>query len=208
MFERTDRHKSLRTDLVETFVSNLMTDDERAKLYGLPEGCRMRENAKIYSPDKLQCGKHVWIGEDAKLDASGGLMIGDHTSIGLGVFIWSHTSMLANALMSNGPGSPLIRRSPTRIGSGCFIGGPSVVYPGVSLGDCTIVLPMSVVRHDVAGYEIIGGSPAKRIKSLTPATIEALIDDLPLDPEQKQQYLADFDERYRSFQATQHPAER
>jgi acetyltransferase-like isoleucine patch superfamily enzyme len=152
-----------------------MTDDERAELWGLPEGCRMRENSKILSPENFKCGKYVWIGEGAILDASGGLEIGDHTSIGLSVYIWSHTSFLANLTLNNIVGNPLIARAKTSIGKGCFIAGHSVIYHGVSIGDKTVVLPMSVITKDIPGNCIVGGSPAKIIKIIDDKFIEEQI---------------------------------
>jgi acetyltransferase-like isoleucine patch superfamily enzyme len=175
LFKNTDRNNALRSARLKSFISGVMTDDERAELWGLPEGCRMRESAKIIAPEKLRCGKHVWIGEGAVLDASGGLEIGDHTSIGLSVMIWSHTSFLANLTMDNRIGSPLIARKATRIGSGCFIAGPSVVYHGVSIGDRTVVTPMSTVTEDVPGNCMIGGSPARGIREIDDEFIEEQI---------------------------------
>ena len=160
MFRKNERSISLRNDILKRFIGLLMTDDEKAEMFSLPEGCRIREGAKILSPEKFKCGKYVWIGENAMLDASGGLEIGDHTSIGLGVLVWSHTSHLANLSMNNVIGSPLIIRKPTKIGSGCLIGGPSVIQAGVTIGDKVIVLPMSAVTKDVPDYTIVAGAPA------------------------------------------------
>jgi acetyltransferase-like isoleucine patch superfamily enzyme len=168
----TDRTRALRRELLTRALSSVMTDDERAQLYGLPPGCRMRENAKILMPDRLVCGDHVWIGEGVIVDASGGLEIGDHTTLGSGSYIWSHSSAMANIMMDNRSGNPYIARSTTRIGFGTFIGGPSVVYAGVSIGDRCIVMPMSVVTTDVPNNTMVGGSPAKFIKRIDEAYIE------------------------------------
>jgi acetyltransferase-like isoleucine patch superfamily enzyme len=166
MFLDDDRNKNLRSYVLKQFVSGVMTDEERAKLWDLPEGCRMRENSKIISPENLKCGNFVWIGEGAMLDASGGLEIGDHTSIGLNVMIWSHTSFLANLKMDNNKGSPYIARAKTTIGSGCFIAGPSVIYHGVSIGDKSVIMPMSVVNKDIPSNSLVGGNPARVIKTV------------------------------------------
>jgi acetyltransferase-like isoleucine patch superfamily enzyme len=168
----TDRTRALRRELLTRALSSVMTDDERAQLYGLPPGCRMRENAKILMPDRLVCGDHVWIGEGVIVDASGGLEIGDHTTLGSGSYIWSHSSAMANIMMDNRSGNPYIVRSKTRIGFGTFIGGPSVVYAGVSIGDRCIVMPMSVVTTDVPNNTMVGGSPAKFIKQIDEVYIE------------------------------------
>ena len=175
LFKNEQRNNNLRKDVLNAFISGVMTDDERAELYGLPEGCRMRENAKIIGKDNLKCGEYVWIGEGAVLDASGGLEIGDHTSIGLSVYVWSHTSFLANLSMDNRIGSSLIARAKTKIGKGCFVAGHSVIYHGVELGDRTVVMPMSVVTKSFPGNCIIGGSPAKVIKEIDDEFIETQI---------------------------------
>ena len=47
----------------------------------------------------------------AVLDASGGLEVGSHTSIGLNVVLWTHTGILTNITMSNEKESSLIMRS-------------------------------------------------------------------------------------------------
>ena len=175
MFLEDDRNKDLRSYVLKQFVSGVMTDEERAKIWDLPEGCRMRENAKIISPENLKCGEYVWVGEGAVLDASGGLEIGAHTSIGLNVMIWSHTSFLANLKMDNVKGSKYIARAKTTIGKGCFIAGPSVVLHGVSIGDKSMVMPMSVINKDIPPNSLVGGNPARVIRKIDDSFIESEI---------------------------------
>ncbi len=162
--EKTDAE--LRKQILTYKISDVMTDRERAKLLGLPEGCRIRENAKIISPDNLKCGKDVWIGEGAILDASGGLTIGDNTQIGLYTLVWTHTSRDQAISGETGISREKIRRTPTKIGKNCFIGGPSVIYPGVTIGDRVTVLPMSVVVKDVPDDAIVSGSPVGKLSAL------------------------------------------
>jgi acetyltransferase-like isoleucine patch superfamily enzyme len=159
----SERNDVLRRDITRQFLAQLLTDDERARLFGLPASCRVRENAKILMPDKLRCGEHVWIGENCYVDASGGLEIGDHSTIGVGVYIWTHTSILSNLMLANRPGGECVIRRPTRIGSGCYIVGHAVINPGVSIGDGAVVLPMSAVTHDVAPGQMVAGAPAKPV---------------------------------------------
>lgn len=166
-----ERHEKLRPDILSRLLSSILTDDERAEYFGLPTGCRIREGAKIISPEKLKCGENVWIGENAVLDASGGLEIGDHTSIGLSVFLWSHTSQLTNLTLENQSGSPLIERKATKIGKGVFIAGPSVIMPGVTIGDKVVVAPLSVVNKDLPDYSVASGNPARIIRTLSEADI-------------------------------------
>jgi acetyltransferase-like isoleucine patch superfamily enzyme len=167
------RSARLRPEILRRLLGLVMTDDERAAELGLPEGCRVRESAKVIAAEKLECGKHIWIGENAIVDASGGLSIGEHTTIATGVFVWSHTSVLANLKGNNQPGNNWIRRSTTRIGSRTFIGGPSVVYPGVNIGDGVVVMPMSVVTRDVPDNVMVAGAPARIVRNIDAAWLSA-----------------------------------
>jgi len=174
----TQRNQKLREDLISRFFSLLLTDDERAEVMNLPTGCRIRENAKIISPENFKCGDYVWIGENAILDASGGLEVGSHTSVGLGVYIWSHHSILPNVLGENVIASKKIIRKSTKIGSGCFIGGHAVINPGVSIGDKVVILPMTVVTRDVPSNSVVRGAPAKVVATVDDAFIEQLSTEL------------------------------
>lgn len=53
----------------------------------------------------------------------------------------------------------------TRIGRNCFIGGESLILPGVSVGDNCVVGAGSVVVKDVPPRSIVAGNPAKVIRS-------------------------------------------
>lgn len=140
----------LRAQILKYEAARVMSDVERARFFDLPRGCRMREGAKIISPENLKIGEHCWIGENAILDASGGLEIGEHTSIGLGVFIWTHDSHKMNIRGENQrEHNHRIKRRPTKIGSRVFIAGPSVILAGVTVGDGCVIAPMSLVTHDL-----------------------------------------------------------
>ena len=171
MLFNPDTDPLLRAQILERFAAELMTDVERARLYGLPEGCRMRERTKILAPEKLKCGKHVWIGEGAVLDAQGDLEIGDYTQIGGGVMIWTHSSHKQAILGETGRTREHIDYKPTKIGSRVFIGGPSVVLPGVTIGDGAVIQPLSLVSRDILPSEAYGTAlemrlMAKRIDAL------------------------------------------
>lgn len=174
----SERSGRLRPEIMRRLIGLVMTDDERAADLGLPAGCRVRESAKIIAAQNLVCGQHCWFGENSMTDASGGLTIGNHTTIASGVFVWTHTSALSNVMGNNEPGNPWIRRAATSIGSRVFIGGPSVVYPGVKIGDGVVVMPMSVVASDVPDNVVVAGAPAKVLRTIDDAWIQAAIDNL------------------------------
>jgi acetyltransferase-like isoleucine patch superfamily enzyme len=173
MFFDDERSNRLRPAILTDLVGQYMNDAERAKLYGLPETTRIRERAKIVAPQYLRMGDHCWIGEGAVLDASGGLEIGEHTSIGLNTLIFTHSSWLANMMLRNDSGSDLIERKPVRIGKGCFIGGLVVIMPGVTIGDFATVQPNSVVAKDVPARTLVSGNPARVFQRYDDEYIEA-----------------------------------
>ncbi|WP_033292106.1 acyltransferase [Amycolatopsis jejuensis] len=161
MFFDDERSNRLRPMILNDLVTQYLNDAERAKFHGLPESCRVRERVKIVSPENLTLGEHCWIGEGATLDASGGLEIGEHTSIGLNTLVFTHSSWLANMALENHSGSDLIERKPVKIGKGCFIGGLVVIMPGVTIGDFATVQPNSVVAKDVPPRSLVAGNPAR-----------------------------------------------
>lgn len=176
-FVDTERTRGLREDILRNLLALAMTDDERAAMLGLPLGCRVRESAKIISPKSLICGEHVWVGENVVLDASGGLIVGSNTTFAVGALVWTHSSAFSNIMMDNRSGNPWIVRKPTKIGSGCYIGGPSSIYPGVTIGNKVIVLPMTVVTEDVPDNVMIGGSPARVIRTIDDEWINKYLTD-------------------------------
>ena len=54
---------------------------------------------------------------------------------------------------------------PVRIGRHCFIGGGSMILPGVTIGDEAIVGGGAVVSSDVPSRTIVGGNPARVVRS-------------------------------------------
>ncbi|MFD2467331.1 acyltransferase [Amycolatopsis silviterrae] len=173
MFFEDERSNRLRPMILNDLVTQYMNDAERAKFFGLPESCRVRERAKIVSPGNLVMGEHCWVGEGAVLDASGGLEIGEHTSIGLNTLVFTHSSWLANMALENHSGSDLIERKPVKIGKGCFIGGLVVIMPGVTIGDFATVQPNSVVAKDVPARSLVAGNPARVFQRYEEEYIEA-----------------------------------
>jgi acetyltransferase-like isoleucine patch superfamily enzyme len=168
----------IRSEIIRYRSTALMNDRERAQFLGLPDGCRIRENAKILNQENFVCGTNVWIGEGAILDAQGGLEIGDNTQIGLGVFVWSHSTHMQAIAGETAQDKRLIEYKSTRIGSNCFIAGPSVIAPGVTIGDRAIISPLSFVEEDVPPRGIISNRAARRAAEERLASLESEIEQL------------------------------
>lgn len=91
----------------------------------------------------------VVISMSAKLDKTHpkGVHIGAWSYVAFGATVLSHDMVRAKAC-------------DTRIGRNCFIGARSIIMPGVSVGDGSIVAAGAVVTRDVAPGTIVGGNPA------------------------------------------------
>lgn len=64
----------------------------------------------------------------------------------------------------------------TIIGDGCWIGSRAMIMQGVTLGEGAIVATGAIVTQNVPPYTIVGGVPAKVIKSrFTETDIEKLL---------------------------------
>jgi acetyltransferase-like isoleucine patch superfamily enzyme len=171
--EETADLAHIRSEILRYRSTALMNDRERAGFLGLPEGCRIRENAKILNPDNFVCGTNVWIGEGAILDAQGGLEIGDNTQIGLSVFVWSHTTHMQAIAGETARDKRLIEYRPTKIGANCFIAGPSVIAPGVTIGDQAIISPLSFVDADVPRRGVVSSRAQQRSSDDRVTALEA-----------------------------------
>lgn len=90
----------------------------------------------------------------AKLDRTypRGIHIGAETYIAFGAAILSHDMIRA-------------LRTDTVIGSRCFIGARSIIMPGVTVGDNAIVAAGAVVTHDVPPNTVVGGNPARVLRT-------------------------------------------
>lgn len=53
----------------------------------------------------------------------------------------------------------------TRIGENCFIGGESIILPGITIGDNCVIGAGSVVTKDIPPQCIVAGNPAKIIRT-------------------------------------------
>ena len=166
LFKHNDRSNTFRNEILLRHISSVMTDEERAELFDLPEGCRLRENTRIFSPENLKCGKYVWIGEGSILDASGGLEIGDYTQIGTYCSLWTHDSYLQALNSETCISSESIIRSPIKIGHHTYLSANIIVYPGITIGNYVKVYPMTVINKNIPDNSTVRGIPVGKLEEL------------------------------------------
>ena len=88
--------------------------------------------------------------------------IGSRTMFGPNVQIYTATHPLEHKLRNSGKEYA----KPITIGNNVWIGGGAIICPGVTLGDNTVVAAGAVVTKSFPNDVVIGGNPAKVIKTI------------------------------------------
>ena len=109
----------------------------------------------------IKIGKRCWIGFKCMMFGQGGIEIGDDVGIGEGVVV------LSEYLDPMSGSGPLIHRKQvlqkTVIESGAEVCCNSVIWSGVRIGECALIMHGTVISQDVPAYEIWSGVPAKKV---------------------------------------------
>lgn len=105
-------------------------------------------------------GKNCWIGPFTVIDGSGGLEIGEGTTISSGVHVYTHSAVRRN--ISNRV-YPQLDKKPVKIGNYCHIGPNSTVLMGVSIGNNVVLGAGTVVLEDtvIPDNAVAVGNPAR-----------------------------------------------
>lgn len=105
----------------------------------------------LWDVDPLYIGDYVCIAAEAVI-----LMGGNHTHRADWFSLYPFVENIEDAYQGKGP---------TRIGDGAWIGMRAIIMPGITIGEGAIIAAGSVVTRDVPPYAVVGGNPAKVIKS-------------------------------------------
>jgi acetyltransferase-like isoleucine patch superfamily enzyme len=89
--------------------------------------------------------------------------IGDGTTISEAVLFITHDGGL-RVVRKQHPEAQ--RFAPIHVGANCFIGARSILMPGVTIGDGTVIGAGSVVTKDIEGNVVAAGNPARVIKTV------------------------------------------
>lgn len=144
------------------------------------EGVRIESGAVLYAVRRygdLEHAGYVRIGDGSYANrlfnatSAFGIDIGQGVVFGPNVFLCDFDHGYAR------PGehrldSPLISKGPIGIGDRCWIGANSFISSGVTLGSDCVVGANSVVTRSFPAFTVIGGSPARAIRSFDPTSGE------------------------------------
>ena len=142
------------------------TPEELRTLFSRLTGRPVDESFRVFPPFYTDCGKNLHIGKNVffnmgcKFQDQGGIFIGDGTLIGHNVVI----ATLNHAMAPQDRGTMI--PAPVHIGSRVWIGSNATILPGVTIGDGAIVAAGAVVTRDVPESTIVGGVPARMIRTI------------------------------------------
>lgn len=154
--------------LTRLFNNTIETDmDQRTALLAQLLGS-MGKSVYIEPTFRCDYGYNIYVGENfyanfdcVFLDVCE-IRIGDNCFIAPGVHIYTATHPLDAAERNSGAEFG----KPVSIGHNVWIGGRSVINPGVTIGNNVVIASGSVVTKDVPDNVVIGGNPARIIKQI------------------------------------------
>ncbi|EDT42681.1 sugar O-acetyltransferase [Burkholderia ambifaria] len=171
---RTPESAAMRAELARTMAINarlnrLTFDDahEVRTLFGELIGKPMDDSFLLIPPfyatggADTRIGRNVFVNQNCTFYDLGGLDIGDDVMIGPNVSL----------ITSGHPVEPSHRRDfvvarPIVIGNNVWIGAGATIIGGVTVGENAVVGAGSVVTRDVPPNTLVGGNPARIIRSI------------------------------------------
>ena len=111
----------------------------------------------------LRVGSGVRIVRDCLIDISEPVEIEDNAIISFGCKIITHRNIYRSPLAEKYPPE----QKPVRISRGAVLFTDVTVLMGVTIGECAMVAAGSIVTTDVPPWTLVGGIPARHLKTLT-----------------------------------------
>jgi len=150
--------------------------DQSAYLHACPEGIEIGENTivmhgailHVYNFRDLphagiKIGRDSLIGEYSVIRGQGGVVLGDR------VYTSPFTQIIAVNHVFSDPDKPFVEQGITAEGivieDDVWLGAGSIITDGVRVGKGAVVAAGAVVTADVPAHAVVGGVPAKIIRS-------------------------------------------
>lgn len=130
-------------------------------------GCWKHFLDKDYEP-KIVIGDYTNIGDYTQISAANKVIIGNGVLTGRYVYISdnNHGTSDFSELQKRPRQRNLYIKGPVVIGDNVWIGDKVSILSGVTIGEGSIIGCNAVVTHDIPPYSVVGGVPAKIIKSV------------------------------------------
>ncbi len=179
--EYVKTEQALDTEEIHRFMDEMSNEARRVTFrlntaYHTPDKVRgllsdlfdyeVPQSLRVFPPFYTDFGKNITIGEEVFINACchfqdhGGVTIGDGCQIGHNVVFATLNHGLVPEERSHTYPAPIV------LGRNVWIGSNATILQGVTIGDNAVIAAGAVVTKDVAANTIVGGVPAKFIKSI------------------------------------------
>ena len=175
VFEAFDRGAELGEGVRLGLQARLITSDGERRVR-IGANAAIRGIIRCEEAGRAEIGEEVYVGDAAIVSVRTSVEIGEGTLLAHGAQIFDNDTHPLDpaerrahfrSILKRGPkGDFAIGCSPVRIGRDCWIGFGAAVMKGVAVGDGAIVAAGAVVTSDVRTRTIVGGNPAREIRSL------------------------------------------
>lgn len=145
-----------------------MSNKTRFKDWKYPEirdGELTKYNWVVQHKNRLELGFKTDIGAFTYINAKNGVIIDDYVQIG------SHCSIYSTSTIDNKEASIILKKN-------CRIGSHSVIMPGVTIGENTIIGAFSFVNKNIPNNVLAYGTPVKIVRKLTEEEIKKLKEEI------------------------------
>lgn len=130
-------------------------------------GAQVGKNSRVFAStifrsSKFSIGQNSTMNYKCIVDNWDQVTIGKNVGVGIGVQLITSSHDFSRADLRAGAMS----FAPVSIEDGAWIGSGAIVLPGVTVGRGAVVAAGAVVTADVAQHTLVGGVPARLIRSL------------------------------------------
>lgn len=162
MHEMSEEARRITFELNSAYHS----PDEVRALVSRLFGREVDSSFRLFPPFYTDFGKNITVGKNVFVNACchfqdhGGVTVGDGCQIG-------HAVVFATLNHGLAPEErPFTYPAPITLGKNVWVGSNSTILQGVTIGDNSIVAAGAVVTRDVPANVVVGGVPAKIIRSI------------------------------------------
>lgn len=123
------------------------------------------QNPQVNGFANLSLGDRATIQTQCLIDLADRVTLEEDVTVSAGVSIFTHEDCGAKM------GKPLAdyfppKKAPVTLRRGCWIGARATILCGVTVGECAVVGAGSLVTQDVPAWTVVGGVPAKTIRTI------------------------------------------
>lgn len=162
-------HDRMNAKLMTRRYNNLLENEVNARgklikeIFGTTgEHIHVEANIRVDYGYNIHVGENFYSNHDLTILDGASVTIGDNCMIAPGVHIYTATHPIDPIQRNSG----LEYAKSVVIGDNCWIGGRSIINPGVKIGNNVVIASGAVVTKDIPDNAVVAGIPATVIRQI------------------------------------------